>query len=176
MPFICNEHNLFFQGQCDSPFDLAALQKALKPTMFEKWLKAIQASEMEKVWFWQLTESFLFVLSCSEICLCKLSVLKKLRGEGCVSDQTSGMPPKKAGLEGLENCPFCPYSTIMDTSPEEDKVFVCRNPDCGKDSCRLCQEPTHIPQAGLSQCFFYQSKKNAFRFRKLHLFKKQAVF
>jgi len=86
-------------GQCDSPFDLAALQKALKPTMFEKWLKAIQASEMEK-----------------------------------------------AGLEGLENCPFCPYSTIMDTSPEEDKVFVCRNPDCGKDSCRLCREPSHIPQ------------------------------
>ena len=54
---MCNEHNLFFPGHCDSPFDLAALQKALKPTMFEKWLKAIQASEMEKVWFWLLNSS-----------------------------------------------------------------------------------------------------------------------
>ena len=108
MPFICNEHNLFFQGQCDSPFDLAALQKALKPTMFEKWLKAIQASEMEKVWFWQLTQSFLFVLSCSEICLCTLSVLKKLRGEGCVSDQTSGMPPKRLDWRGLRTAPSAP--------------------------------------------------------------------
>ena len=101
---MCNDHNLFFPGQCDSPFDLAALQKALKPTMFEKWLKAIQASEMEKVWFWQLTQSFLFVLSC-EISLCKLSVLKKQRGKGCVSDQTSGMPPKRLDWKGLRTAP-----------------------------------------------------------------------
>ena len=50
-----------------------------------------------------------------------------------------------AGLENLVTCPFCPYSTIMDTPREEDRVVVCRNPDCGRDSCRLCKEPNHVP-------------------------------
>ena len=27
----------------------------------------------------------------------------------------------------------------------EDKVLVCRNPDCGRESCRLCQESNHVP-------------------------------
>ena len=28
---------------------------------------------------------------------------------------------------------------------QEDKVVVCRNPDCGRTSCRLCQRPSHVP-------------------------------
>jgi len=50
---------------------------------------------------------------------------------------------EKAGLAGVVACPYCPYLTIMET--EEDKVLVCRNPDCGRESCRLCREPNHIP-------------------------------
>ena len=52
---------------------------------------------------------------------------------------------EQAGIEGLEQCPFCPFATIIDTLPEENKHFVCRNPDCGKDSCRICKEISHIP-------------------------------
>ncbi len=52
---------------------------------------------------------------------------------------------EKAEIDGLEQCPFCPFATIIDTRPEEDKVFRCQNPDCSKDSCRLCKEPSHIP-------------------------------
>ena len=49
-----------------------------------------------------------------------------------------------AGLESLVTCPFCPYQAIMEDPL--DKVLVCRNPQCGKDSCRLCKEPGHIPK------------------------------
>jgi hypothetical protein len=49
----------------------------------------------------------------------------------------------EAGLEGLVSCPFCPYQTIMEG--EEDRVLVCRNPDCGRESCRLCMENNHVP-------------------------------
>ena len=29
---------------------------------------------------------------------------------------------------------------------KHDKVVLaCRNPECGRDSCRLCKEPSHIP-------------------------------
>ena len=48
-----------------------------------------------------------------------------------------------AELENLVTCPFCPYITIMDNP--DDRVLVCRNPECGRDSCRLCQEPNHVP-------------------------------
>ena len=50
---------------------------------------------------------------------------------------------EKAGMEDLVACPYCPYVTIMDN--QADKVLVCRNPDCGRESCRLCREPNHVP-------------------------------
>jgi len=48
-----------------------------------------------------------------------------------------------AGLESLVTCPFCPYQTIMENM--DDKILACRNPDCGRESCRLCKEPSHVP-------------------------------
>ncbi|XP_046391105.1 uncharacterized protein LOC124159377 [Ischnura elegans] len=47
-----------------------------------------------------------------------------------------------AGIEGLEICPSCPYSTIP---APEDKVFKCLNPECMKETCRICKEQSHIP-------------------------------
>nr|XP_045616945.1 E3 ubiquitin-protein ligase RNF216-like [Procambarus clarkii] len=46
-------------------------------------------------------------------------------------------------LRNLETCPFCTYAVIMDDP--NDKVLVCRNPLCLKESCRLCKEETHVP-------------------------------
>ena len=51
----------------------------------------------------------------------------------------------KANLDDLEQCPFCPFATIMEVPKEMNKVFSCLNPDCGKDSCRLCGQLSHIP-------------------------------
>ena len=48
-----------------------------------------------------------------------------------------------AELDNLVACPFCPYVTIMEDP--DDKVLDCRNPECGRDSCRLCKEPNHVP-------------------------------
>ena len=48
-----------------------------------------------------------------------------------------------AGIEDLVQCPFCPFCTIM---PEpNDHILRCLNPECHKDSCRLCKEPNHSP-------------------------------
>ena len=39
-----------------------------------------------------------------------------------------------AGIEDLENCPFCGFATI----PHPDStVFMCYNPKCMRDSCRF---------------------------------------
>ncbi|XP_043278217.1 uncharacterized protein [Venturia canescens] len=48
----------------------------------------------------------------------------------------------EAGLEGLVACPFCNFASIP---PEEDKIFKCLNPECTKESCRLCKELSHVP-------------------------------
>ncbi|CAC5400493.1 RNF216 [Mytilus coruscus] len=49
---------------------------------------------------------------------------------------------KQAGIPDLVSCPFCSFATIMS---DEDKVFKCLNPECLKESCRLCKEPNHVP-------------------------------
>lgn len=41
---------------------------------------------------------------------------------------------RAAGIEDLVQCPFCSYATIM---PPEQKVMVCLNPECLKESCRF---------------------------------------
>ncbi|XP_065160096.1 E3 ubiquitin-protein ligase RNF216-like isoform X2 [Atheta coriaria] len=49
---------------------------------------------------------------------------------------------KAAGIEDLEICPFCDFASIPSAA---DKVFKCLNPECMKETCRLCKEPSHIP-------------------------------
>lgn len=49
---------------------------------------------------------------------------------------------KAAGIKDLEYCPFCEFATIP---AEDSKIFKCLNPDCMKESCLLCKEPSHIP-------------------------------
>ncbi|KAF6741511.1 hypothetical protein DFP72DRAFT_1083736 [Ephemerocybe angulata] len=55
---------------------------------------------------------------------------------------------KDAGLEGLEECPFCDWACVMEVSPEEDKLFRCGNEEggCGILSCRLCKKKEHVPR------------------------------
>ncbi|KAF2661337.1 hypothetical protein K491DRAFT_449808 [Lophiostoma macrostomum CBS 122681] len=53
---------------------------------------------------------------------------------------------RKAGLDFLEECPFCDYKA--DYPPVEvNKEFNCLSPKCGKTSCRLCHKETHIPRS-----------------------------
>ncbi|KAJ3660388.1 hypothetical protein Zmor_004838 [Zophobas morio] len=49
---------------------------------------------------------------------------------------------KSAGIEELEMCPFCDFATIP---AEGYNIFTCMNPECMKESCRMCKEPSHIP-------------------------------
>ncbi|KAF2842265.1 hypothetical protein M501DRAFT_402071 [Patellaria atrata CBS 101060] len=50
-----------------------------------------------------------------------------------------------AGLEGLEECPFCDFKAICPPA-EIDREFRCQDSCCQKISCRLCQAESHVPQ------------------------------
>jgi hypothetical protein len=52
----------------------------------------------------------------------------------------------KAGLDGLEECPFCDFKAVC-PPVENDREFRCLNPDCEKISCRLCKDETHVPKS-----------------------------
>lgn len=54
-----------------------------------------------------------------------------------------------AGLEGLEECPFCEFKCVIDASREEEKLFRCGNEDggCGVVSCRECKKVDHVPKS-----------------------------
>lgn len=49
-----------------------------------------------------------------------------------------------AGLEGLEECPFCDFKVVIDVDFQADKVLRCQNEDCGKVSCRKCKNEVSI--------------------------------
>jgi E3 ubiquitin-protein ligase RNF216 len=49
-----------------------------------------------------------------------------------------------AGLEGLEECPFCDFKVVMDVDFQADKVLRCQNEECGKVSCRKCKVEVSI--------------------------------
>nr|OQO20942.1 hypothetical protein B0A51_11454 [Rachicladosporium sp. CCFEE 5018] len=53
---------------------------------------------------------------------------------------------RDAGLDDLEECPFCDYKAIL-PPVEEDFEFRCANPDCNKISCRRCKATSHIPMS-----------------------------
>jgi hypothetical protein len=47
---------------------------------------------------------------------------------------------QSANLKGLEECPFCDYSVIIEFS--EERLLRCGNKDvCGMVSCRACKKP-----------------------------------
>ncbi|TCD66626.1 hypothetical protein EIP91_001093, partial [Steccherinum ochraceum] len=50
-----------------------------------------------------------------------------------------------AGLEGLEECPFCEYKVVIEN--EHERLFRCENADCGAVSCRACKKPDHLPKS-----------------------------
>jgi E3 ubiquitin-protein ligase RNF216 len=43
-----------------------------------------------------------------------------------------------AGLDNLEECPFCDYKCVMEN--EMERLFHCMNEDCGEVSCRQCKK------------------------------------
>lgn len=43
-----------------------------------------------------------------------------------------------AGLEGLEECPFCEYKVVIEN--DQEKLFRCENAECGAVSCRACKK------------------------------------
>jgi hypothetical protein len=49
-----------------------------------------------------------------------------------------------AGLEGLEECPFCDYKVVMDVDIQIERVLRCQNEVCGKVSCRRCKKEVGI--------------------------------
>ncbi|KDQ07483.1 hypothetical protein BOTBODRAFT_38782 [Botryobasidium botryosum FD-172 SS1] len=51
---------------------------------------------------------------------------------------------EQAEIEGLESCPFCPYSVVIENDME--RLFHCENEECGVVSCRQCKKPDHIPK------------------------------
>ncbi|XP_078040707.1 uncharacterized protein LOC144471959 isoform X2 [Augochlora pura] len=57
-----------------------------------------------------------------------------------------------AGITDLVSCPFCPFASIP---PSEDKIFKCLNPECMKESCRLCKKLNHVP----SKCYEENNEK-----------------
>lgn len=51
---------------------------------------------------------------------------------------------KAAGIENLFQCPACNYAVIA-PSDNDIKEIICGNPDCGRKTCKLCGEISHIP-------------------------------
>ncbi|KAK0938152.1 hypothetical protein LTR29_010263 [Friedmanniomyces endolithicus] len=67
---------------------------------------------------------------------------KQLLGKLAELEQEKAI--RDAGLEDLEECPFCDYKAIM-PPVDEDFEFRCANPECEKVSCRRCKSTSHIP-------------------------------
>ncbi|KAI0753809.1 hypothetical protein C8Q74DRAFT_1211250 [Fomes fomentarius] len=49
-----------------------------------------------------------------------------------------------AGLEGLEECPFCEYKVVIEN--EQERLFRCENEACGAVTCRKCKKLDHLPK------------------------------
>ncbi|KAI8992736.1 hypothetical protein BD414DRAFT_482028 [Trametes punicea] len=50
-----------------------------------------------------------------------------------------------AGLENLEECPFCDYKVVIEN--EQERLFRCENEACGAITCRQCKKPDHLPRS-----------------------------
>ncbi|CAJ0945505.1 unnamed protein product, partial [Mesorhabditis belari] len=53
-----------------------------------------------------------------------------------------------AKLENVESCQQCSFVAEILTSKEENLVFVCQNPKCGHQHCRLCAKPYNDKHKG----------------------------
>lgn len=51
---------------------------------------------------------------------------------------------RDANIEGLEECPFCDFMAVCESNTT-NREFECQAAECGKISCRLCQQITHVP-------------------------------
>ncbi|KAL3431231.1 hypothetical protein BDV09DRAFT_153895 [Aspergillus tetrazonus] len=93
-----------------------------------------------------------YTLQCFDVSGCQASFnrqqLREILGPA-VMDKLDSLQQedeiRKAGLEGLEDCPFCSYKAVL-PPVEEDREFRCENSQCKVVSCRLCKEKSHIPQ------------------------------
>jgi TRIAD3 protein (E3 ubiquitin-protein ligase RNF216) len=56
-----------------------------------------------------------------------------------------------AGLENLEECPFCEYKVVIEN--EDEKLFQCENSDCRAVSCRECKKLVRSFLCLLSRAF-----------------------
>ncbi|GAA6012212.1 hypothetical protein JCM10207_002762 [Rhodosporidiobolus poonsookiae] len=64
-----------------------------------------------------------------------LAALHKIRSEKEIGG---------AEIEGLKQCPFCPFAYIVE-NPDE-RLFHCQRDDCGIVSCLQCQKKDHLPK------------------------------
>ncbi|VDC06967.1 unnamed protein product [Peniophora sp. CBMAI 1063] len=51
-----------------------------------------------------------------------------------------------AGIDDMEECPFCDFKMIFEVDADTDKLFRCQNPDCEQISCRKCKKIDHLPK------------------------------
>ncbi|XP_046582259.1 uncharacterized protein LOC124289685 [Haliotis rubra] len=75
-----------------------------------------------------------------------LTVLQEVLTSAMFSRMLSRLQEEEirlAEIPDLVSCSFCNFATIM--SDPSDKVFRCLNPECLKETCRLCKEPNHVP-------------------------------
>ncbi|KAJ0414935.1 hypothetical protein BJY00DRAFT_270423 [Aspergillus carlsbadensis] len=93
-----------------------------------------------------------YTLQCFDVSGCQASFarpyLKEVLGASMMAKLDSLQQDdeiRMAGLDGLEDCPFCSFKAIL-APIEEDREFRCENPSCRVVSCRLCKERTHIPK------------------------------
>ncbi|KAL2837178.1 hypothetical protein BJY01DRAFT_251596 [Aspergillus pseudoustus] len=94
-----------------------------------------------------------YTLQCFDVSGCQASfarsALKEVLGSSIMAKLDSLQQDdeiRMAGLEGLEDCPFCSFKAVL-PHVEEDREFRCENPSCKVVSCRLCKEKTHIPKS-----------------------------
>ncbi|KAI6027044.1 hypothetical protein EDC04DRAFT_175483 [Pisolithus marmoratus] len=52
---------------------------------------------------------------------------------------------EEAGLDNLEECPFCEYKCVIEN--EMEKLFRCENVECGAVTCRACKKMDHLPKS-----------------------------
>ncbi|CAK7222439.1 hypothetical protein SBRCBS47491_004864 [Sporothrix bragantina] len=93
-----------------------------------------------------------YTLECMSMDSCKASFSYEQRGQFLDQKTTVALERieqehvlRIAGIENLETCPFCPFAAEY-VPVEENKEFVCHNPECEAVSCRLCRKETHIPK------------------------------